>query len=148
MFNKRPWENIYLARPDMDKIPHYFLVQLGRSVFRLYTWCFLLQYFNNELWEANRYDQHLAKFEEASLKTTTSLALLNWGQATIFSLGLTSIMYLATNGIVAGKWHSLSLCPRGDLDNSCVLLAPGSFSFLCQKTINRKSFVTCRIDQG
>ena len=117
-------------------------------MFRPCTFCFLLQYFNNEVWEANRYDKHLAKFEEASLKTTTSLALLNWGQATIFSLGLTSIMYLATNGIVAGKWHSLSLCPHGDLDKFCVLLTLGSFSFLGQKTINRRSFVTCYIDHG
>ncbi|KAI0228943.1 ATP-binding cassette sub-family B member 7, mitochondrial [Lamellibrachia satsuma] len=61
-----------------------------------------VKYFNNEVFEADRYDKHLARFEEASLKTTTSLALLNWGQAAIFSVGLTSIMYLASNGIVAG----------------------------------------------
>ena len=63
------------------------------------------------MYEADRYDKHLARFEEASLKTTTSLALLNWGQAAIFSIGLTSIMYLASNGIVAGKCpdHALLL---------------------------------------
>ena len=55
------------------------------------------------MYEAKRYDELLAKYEEASLKTTTSLALLNWGQNVIFSLGLTAIMILASQNIMAGK---------------------------------------------
>ena len=64
---------------------------------------FLFQYFNNEHYEANRYDEVLAKYEQASLKTTTSLALLNWGQNAIFSCGLTTIMLLASQGIINGN---------------------------------------------
>ena len=63
---------------------------------------FSLQYFNNEQYEADRYDKALKKYETASLKTTTSLALLNWGQGAIFSAGLTAMMYLASQGIMAG----------------------------------------------
>ena len=66
------------------------------------------QYFNNEKFEADRYDVSLAKYEQASLKTTTSLAMLNWGQNAIFSAGLTAIMYLACQGITAG-WCSYFL---------------------------------------
>ncbi|XP_050392679.1 iron-sulfur clusters transporter ABCB7, mitochondrial isoform X3 [Patella vulgata] len=61
------------------------------------------QYFNNEKFEAERYDKFLKNYEVASLKTTTSLALLNWGQNAIFSVGLTSIMYMASTEIIAGN---------------------------------------------
>lgn len=62
----------------------------------------MLQYFNNELYEADRYDKYLARYEKASMKTASSLALLNWGQNAIFSAGLTAMMYLASQGIVSG----------------------------------------------
>lgn len=58
--------------------------------------------FNNEDYETKQYDKFLAKYEEASLKTTTSLALLNWGQNAIYSVGLTAIMILASQNIMAG----------------------------------------------
>ncbi|XP_060568714.1 iron-sulfur clusters transporter ABCB7, mitochondrial-like [Ruditapes philippinarum] len=61
-----------------------------------------VKYFNNEQFEAERYDKYLATYESASLKTTTSLALLNWGQNAIFSVGLTAIMVLAGQHIMAG----------------------------------------------
>ncbi|XP_074649596.1 iron-sulfur clusters transporter ABCB7, mitochondrial-like [Tubulanus polymorphus] len=61
-----------------------------------------VKYFNNEQYEAERYDKVLATYEQASLKTNTSLALLNWGQNAIFSAGLTAIMYLASQGIIDG----------------------------------------------
>lgn len=61
-----------------------------------------LQYFNNEKYEADRYDAFLKIYESASLKTTTTLAMLNFGQSAIFSVGLTGIMLLASKGIVAG----------------------------------------------
>ena len=65
--------------------------------------CFTqFQYFNNERYEVARYDAVLQNYEHASLKTTTSLAMLNWGQNAIFSAGLTAIMYLASQGIVDG----------------------------------------------
>jgi len=62
-----------------------------------------VQYFTNEHYEAECYDKLLAKYEEAALKTTTSLALLNWGQNAIFSAGLTVFMYLASQSIMEGQ---------------------------------------------
>lgn len=61
-----------------------------------------VKYFNNEKYEADRYDALLKKYTDASLKTTTSLALLNFGQNAIFSTSLAAIMILAANGIIAG----------------------------------------------
>lgn len=61
-----------------------------------------VKYFNNEKYEAERYDGFLKSYEESSLKTTTSLAVLNFGQNLIFSFGLTGIMILASQGIMAG----------------------------------------------
>uniref|UniRef100_A0A7N4V4K7 Iron-sulfur clusters transporter ABCB7, mitochondrial n=1 Tax=Sarcophilus harrisii TaxID=9305 RepID=A0A7N4V4K7_SARHA len=59
-------------------------------------------YFNNEKYEAQRYDGFLKSYEAASLKSTSTLAMLNFGQNAIFSVGLTTIMVLASQGIVAG----------------------------------------------
>ncbi|XP_058120851.1 iron-sulfur clusters transporter ABCB7, mitochondrial [Anopheles ziemanni] len=62
-----------------------------------------VKYFNNEQYEANRYDKVLKKYEEASLKTSTSLALLNFGQNAIFSVALSTIMVMAANEIAQGR---------------------------------------------
>ncbi|XP_050736409.1 iron-sulfur clusters transporter ABCB7, mitochondrial-like isoform X2 [Eriocheir sinensis] len=62
-----------------------------------------VKYFSNEQFEANQYDKYLQKYEKASLKTSTSLALLNWGQNAIFSVGLSAMMVLATREIMAGN---------------------------------------------
>ncbi|XP_075691828.1 iron-sulfur clusters transporter ABCB7, mitochondrial [Rhinoderma darwinii] len=62
-----------------------------------------VKYFNNEKYEAERYDGFLKTYENASLKTTSTLALLNFGQSVIFSVGLTTIMVLASKGIIAGN---------------------------------------------
>ncbi|CAG5120057.1 unnamed protein product, partial [Candidula unifasciata] len=61
-----------------------------------------VKYFNNEQYEAEKYDKLLQKYEIASLKTTESLALLNWGQNAIFSVGLTAVMVMASHNIMAG----------------------------------------------
>lgn len=61
-----------------------------------------VKYFNNEKYEAERYDGFLKIYESSSLKTTTTLAMLNFGQSAIFSVGLTGIMLLACKGITAG----------------------------------------------
>lgn len=58
-----------------------------------------VKYFNNEDHEASRYDDSLRGFQEASLKTQTSLSMLNAGQNAIFSVGLTGIMALAAADI-------------------------------------------------
>ncbi|XP_043491346.1 iron-sulfur clusters transporter ABCB7, mitochondrial isoform X1 [Polistes fuscatus] len=61
-----------------------------------------VKYFNNEKFEAERYDQSLKKYEAASLKTSTSLAMLNFGQNAIFSTALSFIMILAAKNIMNG----------------------------------------------
>ncbi|XP_060819825.1 iron-sulfur clusters transporter ABCB7, mitochondrial isoform X3 [Bombus pascuorum] len=61
-----------------------------------------VKYFNNEKFEAERYDESLKKYEIASLKTSTSLAMLNFGQNAIFSAALSLIMVLASNNIIEG----------------------------------------------
>ncbi|XP_030595645.1 iron-sulfur clusters transporter ABCB7, mitochondrial isoform X2 [Archocentrus centrarchus] len=61
-----------------------------------------VKYFNNEKYEAERYDGFLKIYESSSLKTTSTLAMLNFGQSAIFSAGLTAIMLLASKGIAAG----------------------------------------------
>ena len=64
----------------------------------------LLQYFNNEQYEADEYDKILARYEKSALKTTTSLSLLSFGQNATFSIALTAIMVMASQGIVQGEW--------------------------------------------
>ncbi|XP_073985787.1 iron-sulfur clusters transporter ABCB7, mitochondrial-like [Rhodnius prolixus] len=62
-----------------------------------------VKYFNNELYEAERYNSSLLKYESASLKTTTSLALLNFGQNAIFSGAIAIAMVLAAQEIMKGN---------------------------------------------
>lgn len=62
-----------------------------------------VKYFNNEAHESKRYDELLKQYQSASLKTTTSLAALNFGQQAIFSGALTWIMILAAEQIVSGQ---------------------------------------------
>lgn len=62
-----------------------------------------VKYFNNEKYEARKYDDVLKKYESASLKTASSLAVLNFGQNAIFSVALSAIMVLAAQEIVKGN---------------------------------------------
>ena len=62
-----------------------------------------VKYFNNEKFEVNRYDAALKKYEDASIKVTTSLAYLNTGQNVIFSGALAAMMYMAANGVASGS---------------------------------------------
>src|SRR5882762_5658199 len=61
-----------------------------------------VKYFVAEEREAQRYDRTMARYEDASVKAYTSLAVLNAGQAAIFTLGLTGAMALCVDGIRAG----------------------------------------------
>ncbi|MET0968322.1 MAG: ABC transporter ATP-binding protein/permease [Tardiphaga sp.] len=61
-----------------------------------------VKYFSAEAREAERYDKTVARFERASVKTYTSLAVLNTGQAIIFSFGLTATMLLCAVGVRNG----------------------------------------------
>jgi len=59
--------------------------------------------FTNERLEAERFDQTLARYEGAAIKSQTTLAALNFGQAAIVAVGVTAIMIVAAQGVVAGR---------------------------------------------
>jgi len=61
-----------------------------------------VKHFNNERFEVQQYDKHLAAYENASLKIATSLTYLNSGQNVIFSSALTIMMALAAQGVMKG----------------------------------------------
>jgi ATP-binding cassette subfamily B protein len=58
--------------------------------------------FSAEAREAQRYDRSMARYEDASVKAYVSLAVLNAGQAVIFTIGLTAAMVLCAVGIKQG----------------------------------------------
>ncbi len=60
-----------------------------------------VKYFGNEDHEARRYDQSMAIYEKAAVKTWTSLAVLNAGQTLIFSIGLTIVMVMSAMAVQA-----------------------------------------------
>lgn len=62
-----------------------------------------VKYFGAERREAERYDSSMAKYETASTQTYVSLAVLNAGQALIFTIGMTVVMWLAARDIMAGR---------------------------------------------
>lgn len=62
-----------------------------------------VKYFNNEGYEAEKYDEFLKRYEDAALKTQRSLASLNFGQNVIFSTALSAAMVLCSNGIMNGE---------------------------------------------
>lgn len=62
-----------------------------------------VKYFNNESFEAQRYDENLQKLRDARLKSQTSLSLLNAGQQLIIAVGLVAMLWRATQGVVDGK---------------------------------------------
>src|SRR5712672_2753979 len=61
-----------------------------------------VKYFVAEEREAARYDRSMARYEEASVQAYVSLAVLNAGQATIFSIGLGAAMVMCAYGIKNG----------------------------------------------
>jgi ATP-binding cassette subfamily B protein len=61
-----------------------------------------VKYFSAEEREAKRYDRSMARYEDASVKAYTSLAVLNAGQAIVFTIGLAAAMVLCAYGIEAG----------------------------------------------
>jgi ATP-binding cassette, subfamily B, heavy metal transporter len=60
-----------------------------------------VKYFNNEQYEADTYDNFLAKWETAKLKNRMSLLTLNSGQAFIIALAMTVMMVMAANSVIA-----------------------------------------------
>lgn len=62
-----------------------------------------VKYFNNEAYEAKRYDESMERWEVASIRNQTSLSWLNMGQSTIIAIGVTLLMLLAAQGVVDGS---------------------------------------------
>ena len=60
-----------------------------------------VKYFNNEEYEAGRYDENLRKYESAAVKNEVSLGLLNVGQSCVIAAAVTLLMILAAEGVVA-----------------------------------------------
>jgi len=61
-----------------------------------------VKYFNNEDFEARRYDESLEKLRRAQLKSQSTLSLLNTGQQLIIASALVLMLWRATAGVVAG----------------------------------------------
>jgi len=61
-----------------------------------------VKYFSAEEREAKRYDRSMERYEVASVKAYTSLAVLNAGQAIVFTIGLSAAMVMCAYGIAAG----------------------------------------------
>jgi ATP-binding cassette subfamily B protein len=62
-----------------------------------------VKYFNNEGFEASRYDESLKKLRTARLKSQTTLSMLNTGQQLIIAIGLVAMLWRATQGVVDGR---------------------------------------------
>ncbi|MEQ8332862.1 ABC transporter ATP-binding protein/permease [Nisaea sp.] len=62
-----------------------------------------VKYFSNETHEEERYDRSMRSYEDAAVKSRTSLSLVNVGQGGIIAIGLMVVMALAGGDIAAGK---------------------------------------------
>ncbi|MBP7353797.1 MAG: ABC transporter ATP-binding protein/permease [Comamonas sp.] len=61
-----------------------------------------VKYFNNEAFEAARYDENLERLRKVRLKSQSTLTLLNSGQQLVIAVALVAILWRATQGVVAG----------------------------------------------
>ena len=61
-----------------------------------------VKYFTAEPHETRRYDRSMARYEDASVKAYVSLAVLNAGQALVFTIGLTIVMVMCAYGVQSG----------------------------------------------
>jgi ATP-binding cassette, subfamily B, heavy metal transporter len=62
-----------------------------------------VKYFNNEAFEARRYDESLQRLRRARLKAQTTLSMLNTGQQLIIAIGLVAMLWRATQGVADGR---------------------------------------------
>ncbi len=62
-----------------------------------------VKYFNNEDFEARRYDENLVRYRRAAVKAQTTLSMLNTGQQLIIAAGLVAMLWRATQGVVDGR---------------------------------------------
>jgi ATP-binding cassette subfamily B protein len=62
-----------------------------------------VKYFNNEAFEAKRFDESLDKLKRAKLKSQATLSMLNTGQQLLIAVALIAMLWRATEGVVAGR---------------------------------------------
>ena len=62
-----------------------------------------VKYFNNEEFEARRYDENLEKYRRAAIRSQASLSLLNTGQQLIIATALVAMLWRATQGVIDGR---------------------------------------------
>ncbi|MEZ5872534.1 MAG: ABC transporter ATP-binding protein/permease [Nitratireductor sp.] len=62
-----------------------------------------VKYFGNERWEAERFDQSMARYEKAATRVWTSLAWLNFGQAVILGIGTGICMVMSAMAVSRGE---------------------------------------------
>jgi ATP-binding cassette subfamily B protein len=62
-----------------------------------------VKYFGNEKMEAARFDASQARYEQAAIRTWTSLAWMNTGQVIIFTIGMTTCMVLSGIAVMRGQ---------------------------------------------
>ncbi|HIJ48445.1 MAG TPA: ABC transporter ATP-binding protein/permease, partial [Gammaproteobacteria bacterium] len=62
-----------------------------------------VKYFGNERYELDQYDHQMREWEEAAVKSQTSMSALNFVQSFIIAIGVTIIMVLAGQGVVDGE---------------------------------------------
>ena len=61
-----------------------------------------VKYFGAEKWESDRYDVSMQGYERAAIKTSNSLAILNFGQSLLITTGLVVVMVMAAIGVENG----------------------------------------------
>ncbi|MCP3689326.1 MAG: ABC transporter ATP-binding protein/permease [Gammaproteobacteria bacterium] len=62
-----------------------------------------VKYFNNDAHEIERYQSTMKDWEETAVKSQNTMSLLNFGQGAIIAIGVTGIMFLATQGVTESK---------------------------------------------
>lgn len=62
-----------------------------------------VKYFGNEAHEFSRYDRSLINYEQATVKSMKTLAVLNVGQVSIVAVGLTLLLWRSAQGVIAGS---------------------------------------------
>ncbi len=62
-----------------------------------------VKYFNNEEFEAKRYDENLVRYRAAAITSQKTLSMLNAGQQLIIACGLVAMLWRATQGVVDGR---------------------------------------------
>jgi ATP-binding cassette, subfamily B, heavy metal transporter len=62
-----------------------------------------VKYFNNEDFEARRYDESLERLRKAALKSQSTLSLLNTGQQLVIAAALVAMLWRATAGVAEGR---------------------------------------------